>query len=257
MNRLSLAAKGYLTALYLFFYLPIVLLIVYSFNSARYSLVWSGFTWDWYHELMNDSDLWWAAGRSLILGIAAATMATVIGTLAAVCLYRYKFFGRKLQRGLIFILVLSPDIVMGIALLILFSLLSFTLGFWTLLCAHITLCLPFVVVTVFSRMISFDHDIFEAAKDLGAHDSTIFRRIILPLLRPAILSAWLLSLTLSFDDVIISYFVSGPEFEILPLRIYSMARMGITPTINALCTVTFGITLGLVLLSQLLLRKKP
>lgn len=257
MRWYTLPAAGYFSAIYLFFYLPIVVLIIYSFNQAQYSLVWAGFTWHWYQELFADRNLWVAAWHSVVLGISASTVATLIGTLAAVSLYRYRFLGRRLQYSMIFILILSPDIVMGISLLILFSMLSILLGFWSLLCAHVTLCLPFVVVTVYSRIVSFDNDIFEAAKDLGATDLTIFRRIVLPLLWPAVFSAWLLSFTLSLDDVIISYFVAGPQFEILPLRIYSMARLGITPTINALCTVTFGLTLLLVLSSQLLLRKKP
>ena len=234
-----------------------MILIIYSFNEAQYSLVWAGFTSHWYQELFADRGLWLAAWHSVILGVSASTLATFIGSLAAISIYRYRFLGRRLQHGLIFILILSPDIVMGISLLILFSLLSLALGFWSLLCAHVTLCLPFVVVTVYSRIVSFDSNVFEAAKDLGATDFTIFKRIILPLLWPAIFSAWLLSFTLSLDDVIISYFVAGPQFEILPLRIYSMARLGITPTINALCTFTFGITLLLVLSSQLMLRKNP
>ncbi len=257
MKWYALPAGAYFSAIYLFFYLPLVILIIYSFNQAQYSLVWAGFTWHWYQELFDDANLWLAAWHSVVLGVSASSIATFIGTLTAVGLYRYQFWGRRLQYSLIFILILSPDIVMGISLLILFSLLSLLLGYWSLLCAHVTLCLPFVTVTVYSRMVSFNQDIFEAAKDLGATDFTIFRRIVLPLLWPAVISAWLLSFTLSLDDVIISYFVAGPQFEILPLHIYAMARLGITPTINALCTVIFGLTLLLVLLSQLILRKKP
>jgi spermidine/putrescine transport system permease protein len=147
--------------------------------------------------------------------------------------------------------------VMGLSLLILFSLFNITLGFWSLLLAHITFCIPFVVVTVYSRIVSFDQYIFEAAKDLGAKDSAILSRIIIPLLWPALVAGWLLSFTLSIDDVIISYFVAGPDFEILPLKIYSMVRLGVKPEINALCTVTFGLTIILIVVSQLALRKKP
>jgi spermidine/putrescine transport system permease protein len=251
-----LPANSYLTAIYLFFYIPIICLIVYSFNNAQYSLVWHGFSLRWYQELMTDSDLWIAVMHSLALGISAATIAMCVGGLTAITMYRYDFFGRRLLFGLIFILILSPDIVMGISLLILFSLTKVTLGFWSLLLAHITFCIPFVVVTVYSRIVSFDEYIFEAAKDLGAKDSVILSRIILPLLWPALLSGWLLSFTLSIDDVMISYFVAGPDFEILPLKIYSMVRLGVKPEINALCTVTFALTLVLIALSQLLMRKK-
>lgn len=252
-----LPITSYLTAIYLFFYIPIIVLIVYSFNNAQYSLVWHGFSLHWYHELLTDKDLWIAVLHSLILGIAAASIAMSVGGLTAISLYRYDFFGWQLLNGLIFILILSPDIVMGISLLILFSLIKIPLGFWSLLLAHITFCIPFVVVTVYSRIVSFDQYIFEAAKDLGAKDSVILTRVILPLLWPALLAGWLLSFTLSIDDVIISYFVAGPDFEILPLKIYSMVRLGVKPEINALCTVTFALTLLLVFLSQLALRKKP
>ena len=248
--------KSYLTLVYLFFYVPIIVLVVYSFNSAQYSLRWHGFTTDWYHELFQDSDLWIATWHSFLLGITSATAATFIGLLAAVSLYRYRFFGRQLLNGLVFILILSPEIVMGASLLILFTLFNLPLGFLSLFFAHVSFCIPFVIVTTYSRLMTFDKNIFEAAKDLGANDSLIFMRILVPLLWPAMLASWLLSLTLSLDDVIISYFVSGPEFQILPLRIYSMVRSGIKPEINALCTVLFGVTLILVVLSQIAQKKK-
>lgn len=255
MNKLP--SSLYLTLIYLFFYVPIVVLIIYSFNHAQFSLLWHGFTWKWYQELFADNDLWIAVWHSIVLGVLAASVATGIGALAAISLYRYQFFGRNVLYALIFILILSPEIVMGISLLILFSLLKVKLGFWTLLFAHITFCMPFVVVTVYSRIVSFDQYIFEAAKDLGAHDFMIFNKIILPLLWPALLAGWLLSFTLSLDDVITSYFVAGPDYEILPLRIYSMVRLGVKPEINALCTVTFAVTLILILISQFVLRRKP
>lgn len=256
MKLKSLPTVSYLSLIYLFFYIPIVVLIVYSFNDTKYSLLWQGFTWRWYQDLFEDRDLWIATWHSLVLAITSATAATTIGLFASVCLYRYRFFGRQLLMSLIFILILSPEIVMGAALLILFTLLQIHFGLISLLLAHITFCIPFVIVTTYSRIVSFDKNIFEAAKDLGANDWVIFMRLIFPLLFPALFAGWLLSFTLSIDDVIISYFVAGPEFEILPLKIYSMVRSGIKPEINALCTVLFTLTFGLVLLSQLALRKK-
>lgn len=255
-NKLDLLKKPYLTLIYLFFYLPIIVLIVYSFNNTKYSLLWHGFTWRWYVELFTDNDLWIATWHSFMLGITSAVIATFIGLLAAVCLYRYRFFGRSFLNAFIFIMILSPEIVLGAALLILFSIVHLHLGFITLLLAHITFCIPFVVVTLYSRLINFDKNIFEAAKDLGANDWLIFKRIIVPLLLPAVFAGWLLSFTLSLDDVIISYFVAGPEFQILPLQIYSMVRSGVKPEINALCSVLFCFTFALILLSQLALRKK-
>jgi len=254
MNRL--VKLSYLLLVYLFFYFPIAILVVYSFNNSQYSLLWHGFSWQWYQQLAADTDLQVVAIHSLIIGVLAATIGTALGTLAAVCLYRYQFYGKKLLHSLLFILIVSPDIVMGISLLILFSTLKASLGFLTLLLAHITFCLPFVAVTVYSRIVGLDKNLFEAAKDLGATEFTTFRRIIVPLLWPAILAGWLLSFTLSLDDVIISYFVTGPEFNILPLQIYSMVRLGVSPEINALCTVMFGLTLLIVVVSQIALRKK-
>lgn len=248
--------KTYLSLIYLFFYIPIIILIVYSFNDTQYSLLWHGFTWRWYAELFSDSDLWISTWHSFFLGIASATIASFIGLLAAVSLYRYRFFGRNFLNGLVFILILSPEIVSGASLLILFTTLQMHLGFATLLLSHVSFCIPFVIVTTYSRLVSFDKNIFEAAKDLGANDFVIFLRIILPLLWPALFAGWLLSFTLSLDDVIISYFVAGPEFQILPLQIYSMVRSGIKPEINALCSVLFCLTLTLVVVSQLALRKK-
>lgn len=256
MSKSNIKNNTYLAFIYLIFYLPILVLIVYSFNDAKYSLVWHGFTWEWYGELFTDKDLWISTWHSFFLGIAAATLATLIGMLASVNLYRYRFFGRNFLQGLIFILILSPEIVTGAALLILFTFLQLKLGFMSLLLAHVSFCIPFVVVTTYSRLISIDKNIFEAAKDLGAGDFNILVKIIFPLVWPALFASWLLSFTLSLDDVIISYFVAGPEFQILPLQIYSMVKAGIKPEINALCSVLFCVTVLLIILSQFALRKK-
>jgi spermidine/putrescine transport system permease protein len=260
-NWLFTSTKAaYFALIYLFLYSPIVVLIVYSFNESKYSLIWHGFTLDWYRALFSDSNLWIAGANSMTIALLASTIATFIGTIAAVSLYRYRsfgqFFGKKLLHGLIFILIISPDIVLGISLLLLFSLLQINFGFTTLLIAHITFCIPFAAMTVLAAIRRVDKNIFEAAKDLGATERIIFFRIMVPILWPALLASWLLSFTLSFDDVIISYFVAGPTFEILPLKIYSLARLGVKPDLNALCAVIFIITLVLVSLSQLILRKR-
>lgn len=246
----------YALIIYCFFYSPIVILIVYSFNNAEYSLLWHGFTYQWYLQLFHDHALWTAALHSLMIGILAASIASIIGLLASVCLYRYRFMGRSLLNGLIFVLIIMPDIVLGTGLLLLFSLTKITFGFWTLLLAHITFCIPFVTITTYSTVITFDKNIFEAAKDLGANDITIFFRIIVPLLLPAIIAGWLLSFTLSIDDVIISYFVAGPSFQILPLAIFSMVKLGINPELNALCSILFIFTLLLVTMSQFSMSKE-
>jgi spermidine/putrescine transport system permease protein len=246
----------YALFIYLFFYIPIAIVIVFSFNQAQHSLIWKGFTFNWYAELFHDTGLLIVALHSLIIGILAASIATAIGTLTAVSLYRYRFRGKKLLNTMLFVLILLPEIVMGISLLLLYSTLKIPLGFWSLLLAHTTLCVPFVSVTVYSRVVTFNRDIFEAARDLGATDATIFGKIIVPILLPAIVAGWLLSFTLSLDDVITSYFVTGPNYEILPLRIYSMVRLGIKPEINALCTLLLAATLLIVIVAQITLRKK-
>lgn len=254
MNRL--AKFSYLTTVYCFLYLPIIILIFYSFNNSTYSSLWHGFTLDWYRQLSDDTDLIEVALHSLEVSVLAATLATCIGTLAATCIYRYLFFGKKLLHGLMFVLIISPDIVMGISLLILFFLVKMQLGFWSLLISHITFCIPFVAVTVYSRLTGLDKNIFEAARDLGASDFMSFRRVVVPILWPAILAGWLLSFTLSLDDVIISFFVTGPDFQILPLYIYSLVRIGLKPELNALCSVMFVITLCIVVIFQSVLSKK-
>lgn len=252
----KLTGSSYLFLIYLFLYIPLAILIVYSFNDTTYSMLWRGFTLKWYQQLLQDSGLWVAAGHSLLLGMLASVIATTIGTIAAVSLYRYRFLGRQLLQGLIFILILIPEIVLGISFLMLYTLANITLGFWSLLLSHITFCIPYVVVTVYSRITGLDKNMFDAAKDLGASEFIIFWRIVLPLLWPAVLASWLLTLTLSFDDVVVSYFVSGPGFEILPLEIYSMARLGVKPELNALCSILFIVTLFVVAFSQIMLRKK-
>jgi spermidine/putrescine transport system permease protein len=246
----------YLLLVYGFLYFPIAVLIIYSFNDSKYSLTWQGFTRDWYTSLLTDTELLQVAFNSVTIALLSATTATVIGTMGAVALYRYQFFGKPLLNGLIFILIMAPDIVMGISLLILFVSLQLQLGFWTLLMAHITFCIPFVVVTVLGRISGFDNNLIEAAKDLGANEFQTFAQVLLPLLMPAVIASWLLSFTLSMDDVIISFFVTGPTFEILPLKIYSMVRLGVKPEVNALCTVMFGLTLVLVVIAQALLRER-
>jgi spermidine/putrescine transport system permease protein len=246
----------YLALIYLFLYIPIGTLIVYSFNNAVFSMLWHGFTLNWYAEVLQDSNLWIAVWHSLYLAVSATTSALFIGTLAAISLYRYQFRGKNMLQGLLFVIIITPDIVMGIALLILFSLSGLALGFWSLYIAHVTFCIPFVVVIVYSRAKSIDPNIFAAASDLGASELQTFWHIIVPILLPALISGALLCFALSFDDIVISYFVSGPGFEILPIKIFSLARLGVNVELNALCSLLFGLTLILVCLSQWVTRQK-
>ncbi len=246
----------YMSLVYAFLYIPIFVVMIYSFNRASHSLIWHGFTLNWYKELFSDADLLIVAWHSLLIGVLAASIATFMAILAANSLYRYQFAGKKCMHGLLFILIVAPDVVLAIALLSLYSFLKIPLGFWTLLFSHITFCMPFITITIYSRISGMNKALFEAAKDLGANDSIIFRKILVPLVWPAILSGWLIGFTLSLDDVIISYFVTGPSFQILPLKIYSLVKMGVKPEINALSTLLLIFTLVIVLGSQLLLKRK-
>ena len=248
--------SGFMAVIYAWFYIPIIILIVNSFNSSRFGINWQGFSTQWYRLLMNNDSLIQAAQHSLLMGVLSASCATLIGSLTAVALYRYRFRGKPFVSGMLFVVMMSPDIVMAISLLVLFMLLGISLGFWSLLFSHITFCLPFVVITVYSRLKGFDVRMLEAAKDLGASEVTILRKILLPLALPAVAAGWLLSFTLSMDDVVVSSFVTGPSFEILPLKIYSMVKVGVSPEVNALATILLLLSLLLVALSQLLLRDK-
>ncbi len=247
---------SFMAVIYAWFYIPIIILIVNSFNSSRFGINWQGFSTQWYRLLVNNDSLIQAAQHSLLMCVLSASCATIIGSLTAVALYRYRFRGKPFVSGMLFVVMMSPDIVMAISLLVLFMLLGISLGFWSLLFSHITFCLPFVVITVYSRLKGFDVRMLEAAKDLGASEVTILRKILLPLALPAVAAGWLLSFTLSMDDVVVSSFVTGPSFEILPLKIYSMVKVGVSPEVNALATILLLLSLLLVALSQLLLRDK-
>ncbi len=242
-------AKLWLTFVYALLYSPIILVIVYSFNSAKYSTDWRGFTLKWYELLLRNETLLDSAINSIIIGSVSATCATILGIFAAVALKRYRFLGRKVFHGSVYVLTVSPDIVMGISLLIFFIAFNVELGFATLLIAHITLSLPFVIITILARLSEFDESVVEAARDLGASEWQAFYHVILPLILPAVVAGWLLAFTLSMDDVLISFFVSGPSFEVLPLKIYSMVRLGMKPDVNALSALMFGVTVILVLLA--------
>ncbi|TCP92026.1 spermidine/putrescine transport system permease protein [Cricetibacter osteomyelitidis] len=246
----------FMFVVYAYLYIPIIILVGNSFNEDRYGLTWKGFSWNWYERLWNNDTLIQSAVHSITIAFAAATLATIIGGLTAIALYRYKFRGKQAVGGMLFIVMMSPDIVMAVSLLALFMLVGVSLGFWSLLFAHVTFCLPYVVIAVFSRLQGFDVKMLEAAKDLGASEITILRKIILPLALPAIVSGWLLSFTVSLDDVVVSSFVTGVDYEVLPLKIFSLVKTGVTPEVNALATIMIIFSLILVVLSQIVAKKE-
>lgn len=253
----SLIQKAYLALIFGFLYLPILVLIIYSFNDAKYSMIWKGSTYAWYQILWQNTEVWSAFIHSTLLGVAASSIATIAGFFASVQLFLSKK-GKKHEgfMTLLLLQIIIPDLVLGVALLIFFNYTQIPLGFFSLLIAHITFCLPFVLLTISSRIETLDMNIYLSALDLGASRMRAMTTVLLPLLFPSVLSALLLSFTLSFDDVVISYFVAGPEFNILPLAIFSMIRSGITPELNALGTITLLISFVLVLISSILTRTK-
>lgn len=245
---------AYMSLVYLFLYIPIVVVLLFSFNNSNHSLIWHGFSWQWYGKLAHDSHLLMVTGHSFLLAFLASLLAVILGLMAAICFYRYRIWGAKGWSGLLFLLIMIPDLILAVAFLTVFRVLNIPFGFWTLLIAHTSFCLPFVFVTLMSSLRELNPSLLEAAVDLGASDAQAVFKVLIPALRPSILMGGLMSLALSLDDVVISYFVSGPDFQILPLKIYAMARLGANPEINALCSVLFVVTLILVIASQQMLK---
>lgn len=257
MNRMS---RFNITAIVLgfaFLYLPILLLIIYSFNESKLVTVWAGFSTKWYGELLDNQGLMDAAWVTIRVGLLAASIATVLGTLAALALTRYtKFHGRTLFSGMVYAPLVMPDVIIGLSLLLLFVAAGFDRGFWTITLAHITLTMCFVTVVVQSRLLSMDHSIEEAAMDLGATPMNTFFQVTLPVIAPAVVSGWMLAFTLSLDDLVIANFTSGPGATTLPMKIYSQVRLGVTPEINAVSTILVGIVSTGVIIASVLTKRR-
>jgi putrescine transport system permease protein len=225
-----------------FLYLPILLLIIFSFNESKLVTVWGGFSTKWYSELLKNQGLMDAAWVTIRVAIVSATLATVLGTLGALALTRYtRFRGRILFSGMIYAPLVMPEVITGLSLLLLFVAINFDRGFWTVTLAHTTLTMCFVAVVVQSRLVTFDRSLEEAAMDLGATPVKTFFQITLPVILPAVVSGWMLAFTLSLDDLVIASFTSGPGATTLPMKIYSQVRLGVTPEINAACTIMIAV----------------
>lgn len=247
--------NSFFVIIYIYLYIPIVILILNSFNKSRFGNVWNGLTIDWYKTLWTNTNLLEAALHSLVIATTSATFATLMGLITAVVLFRYKFKWKPFIGGIIFVIMMLPDIVMAISLLLLFVFLKIPLGFFSLFFSHVIFCLPFVVIVVYSRLKDFDLKILEAAIDLGASEFRILQKIIFPLALPAIIASWLLSFMLSIDDVVVSFFVTGPNYEVLPLKIYSMVKTGTSPEINVLITIFLLLSFILFLFSLWISKK--
>jgi putrescine transport system permease protein len=241
-----------------FLYLPIVILVVYSFNASQLVTVWGGWSLRWYGELLADRPILDAALISLTLAAVSASTATVLGTLAALTLTRFRRFrGRLLFSGMIYAPLVMPEVITGLSLLLLFVAVDWDRGFWSVAIAHTTLTMCFVAVVVQSRLVTFDRSLEEAAMDLGCPPLRTFLTVTLPLIWPAVAAGWMLAFTLSLDDLIIASFTTGPGATTLPIRIYSQVRLGVKPEINAICTVFIAVVaLGVVTASLLIKRQQ-
>ncbi len=242
MRRLSWFNLTSLTLGLAFLYLPMVILVIYSFNGGKLVTVWAGFSTKWYGELFRDEAFLKAAWVTLKVAVISSTVATVLGTMAALVLVRAgRFAGRTLFSGMIYAPLVMPDVITGLALLLLFISLGVDRGVLTIVLAHITFSMCFVSVVVAARLQSFDRSLEEAARDLGCTPFDAFRSVTLPIIAPAVIAGWLLAFTLSLDDLVIASFTSGPASTTLPIKIFSAVRLGVNPQINALSTIMIGI----------------
>ena len=246
---------GWTVLVFAFLYLPIVLLVVFSFNETKSGFHWEGFTLKWYEALFSNRVLLHAFGNSLMIGVASTILATVLGTLGAWMLYRYRFSIHRTLEAFIFVPMIMPEILMGVSLLVLFVILNFHLGYLTVAIAHVTFTFPFVLVGMQARLQGMDPSLEEAAMDLGATPWQAFYKVILPYLMPAIASGALLAFSLSLDDYIVTVFVTGAESQTLPLKVYGMVRVGLNPQLNALSALGILLTIVLVFASERL--KQP
>jgi spermidine/putrescine transport system permease protein len=247
---------GLTAVVYFFLHLPVLVLVVFSFNDSKFSVDWRGFTLQWYRRLLERPDILRGLKASLIVGAAATVISAVLGTLLALALGRQRFRGRRAFEGFLYVPIVTPEIVTGISLLLLFALLNFPLGLTTITIAHVAFCISFVVIVVLARLQGMDENLEEAAMILGADEITTFWKITVPQLWPGILSGALLAFTMSFDDFVITSFVSGPGSSTLPIVVYGMVRKNVEPSINAISTIILFATAILIYLADRLARAK-
>jgi spermidine/putrescine transport system permease protein len=234
-------------AAYAFLYVPLVIVVVYSFNDSKLNAEWVGFTLDWYRKLFHNDEMLEAAGNSLIIALIASAVSTVLGTMAGFAMYRYKL---KLLPLLVLTPIAIPEILMGVSLLIFFVMLNITLGLLSITLAHIAFCIGFVAIVVRSRLAGMDESLPEAARDCGATPWQAFRWVTLPLIMPGVIAGALMAFTLSIDDFVITFFTAGANASTLPLQIYSMIKIAVTPEVNAVSTLLVGLTLVLIIIAS-------
>ncbi|MFY2823084.1 ABC transporter permease [Ruegeria sp. MALMAid1280] len=248
MNRLSWFNTVSLTLGFAFLYIPMIILIIFSFNEGKLVTVWAGFSTKWYGEVVQNQAFLDAAWVTVRVAVFSSTLATILGTAAAYVLVRGgRFFGRTLFSGMIYAPLVMPEVITGLSLLLLFIGIGLDRGILTIVLAHTTFSMCFVSVVVSSRLVTFDQSLEEAALDLGCSPAQAFRLVTLPIIAPAVISGWLLAFTLSLDDLVIASFTSGPSATTLPIKIFSAVRLGVSPEINALSTIMIGIvTVGVI-----------
>lgn len=250
LKLLNWGLAGWTALVFLFLYLPIAVLVGYSFNTSKLNIVWEGFTLKWYGELLANQPIIDTLKNSLIIAAFTTVASVVIGTVGAWLLHRYQYrFSRAIQT-LICVPMIMPEIVMGISLLVFFTVISLGLGYTTVVIAHVTFCFPFVLVAVQARLQGLDPSLEEAALDLGATPLQAFWLVIVPCLRPAIFSGALMAFTLSMDELIVTFFTASPSSATLPLKVFGMAKVGLNPMLNALSAVFIVTTVAFVLLSD-------
>ena len=248
-------SKIYLAVIMLLTYLPLAMVVIFSFNDSKLTVSWKGFTWRWYEELLADSAIKEALFNSIILGVISCAAAAVIGTLGAIGMARVNYKTKGMMEYLSTIPIMVPEIILGMVFMAFFSLLGLPFGMTTLVIAHTAFCIPYVFMMVKARLVGIDKSLEEAARDLGASPVRIFWDITLPLIMPAVASGCLLAFAMSFDDVVISIFVTGPRTSTLPIKVYTQLKTGVTPEINARCTVILVVVVLVLLISSLFRRK--
>ncbi|WEV54272.1 ABC transporter permease [Leuconostocaceae bacterium ESL0723] len=255
-KRSTISKNIFIGLVFAFMYLPILVIIVFSFNTSAMNILFEGFTVKWYGSVFSNYQIMSSLENSLIVGILSTAIATFIGTLGAVAMDRYNFFGKQFLDKVLYIPIVIPEVVLGISLLAIYSIAGIPLSIFSLILAHVTFCIPFVVLTVRARLAGIDQSMEEAAQDLGANKFTAFTMITLPLLLPGIISGAAFSFVLSLDDVIISFFTSGPASTTFPLQVYSMVKTGISPEIDAISTLMMLFLIVVILINAVMKSRK-
>ncbi len=247
----KISSKIYIFLVFLFLYAPIFVLIANSFNQSKSRTVWTGFTLDWYKKLFNNEVILKSLLNTLIVAAIASVISTILGTAAAIGIYKMKKIARSLIINITYIPIMNSEMVTGVSLMLLFVALHIDLGYFTLLCAHITFCVPYVVLNVLPKLRQMNRNLYDAALDLGCSPLQAFRHVVIPEIMPGIVTGFLMSLTYSIDDFTISYFTHGSTSQTLPITIYSMTRRKVSPEVNALSAIIFVVVLVILLIMNI------